>query len=253
MSLNKNSFRAIAIIGWLYFGAVFAASSGDFQAANQLYDTGKFSEAAAAYEKIEPKTAHVYYNLGNALFRDGKLGTALLNYERARRLAPRDPDILANLKFVEQRLGVDEVNTPSRGMQKLLRSAIESRTSSEWSAYELAALWLTVLAAGVCIFAPKLRTGFIVIAVACLMWFAVSTFALSYEVIDFRVAPRAIVVTPETEARFAPLSDSTVHFKVVEGTKVAIREDRGQWLFVERADGQQGWVKSDAISRIADL
>jgi tetratricopeptide (TPR) repeat protein len=253
MNLSKNNFRAIVVIGWLCFGTAFAASSGDFQAANQLYDTGKFAEAAAAYEKIEPKTAHVYYNLGNALFRDGKLGTALLSYERARHLAPRDPDILANLKFIEQRLGVDEVNTPSRAMQKLLRSAIESRTSSEWSAYELVALWLTVLAVGVCVFVPKFRTGFIVVAVACVMGFAVSTFALSYEVIDFRVAPRAIVIATKTEARFAPVADSTVHFKVAEGTKVAIREDRGQWLFVERADGQQGWVKSDAISRIADL
>jgi tetratricopeptide (TPR) repeat protein len=253
MNLSKNSFRTIAVIGWLCFGTAFAAPSGDFQAANQLYDAGKFAEAAAAYEKIEPKTAHAYYNLGNALFRDGKLGPALLNYERARRLAPRDPDILANLKFVEQRLGVDEVNTPPRAVQRLLRSAIESRTSSEWSANELVALWLAALAVGICVFVPKVRTGFIFIAVACLMGFAVSTFALSYEVIDFRVAPRAIVVTTETEARFAPVADSTVHFKLAEGTKVAIREDRGQWLFVERADGQQGWVKSDVVSRIADL
>jgi tetratricopeptide (TPR) repeat protein len=250
MNLNKNSFRAVVVVWWLCFGAAFATPSSDFQAANQFYDAGKFAEAAAAYEKIEPKTAHVYYNLGNALFREGKLGLALLNYERARRLAPRDPDILANLKFVEQRLGVDEVNTPPRAMQRLLRAAIESRTSSEWSANELVTLWLTALAVGVCVFVPKVRTGFVVVAVACLMGFAVSTFALSYEVIDLQVAPRAIVVTTETEARFAPVADATVHFKLAEGAKVAIREDRGQWLFVERADGQQGWVKSETIERV---
>jgi len=49
-------------------GAAFAAPSDDFKAANQLYNAGKFAEAAAAYEKIEPKTAYVYYNLGNAFF-----------------------------------------------------------------------------------------------------------------------------------------------------------------------------------------
>src|SRR5439155_26228316 len=82
----------------------------DFKAANALYDAGKFAEAASAYEKIEPKTASVYFNLGNACFRQDKLGWAVLNYERARRLEPRDPDILANLKFAAQRLGVDEAN-----------------------------------------------------------------------------------------------------------------------------------------------
>ena len=132
-----------------------ASPSDDFRAANQLYDAGKFAEAAAAYEKIEPKTAHVYYNLGNAWFRQGKLGEAILNYERARRLAPRDPDILANLKFAEQRLGVDEVNTPPRAIQRFLRSAIASRTASEWSVFELTALWLTVLAVGASIFLPR--------------------------------------------------------------------------------------------------
>ena len=52
------------------------------------------------------------------------------------------------------------------------------------------------------------------------------------------------------EARFAPLPDSTVHFKLAQGTAVSIKEDRGERLFIERADGQQGWVRRDAVERI---
>src|SRR5438093_4187938 len=108
----------------------------DFKAANALYDAGEFTKAASAFEKIEPKTASVYFNLGNAFFRQDKVGLALLNYERARRLAPRDPDILANLKFGEQRLGVDELSTPPTPYRRFLRSAVASRTPEEWSRYE---------------------------------------------------------------------------------------------------------------------
>ena len=43
---------------------------------------------------------------------------------------------------------------------------------------------------------------------------------------------------------------ATVLFQLEEGTKAFIREDRGQWLFIERADGQQGWVKAEALERI---
>jgi tetratricopeptide (TPR) repeat protein len=225
----------------------FAASVGDFKAANKLYDERKFPEAAATYEKIEPKTANVYYNLGNTRYREGKLGLAIVNYERARRLEPRDPDILANLKFAEQRLGVDEANTPPRAVQRFLRSVVGSHTPTEWSAFELVALWLTSLTVGGCIFLPRARTVFLVVAVAGFVGFAVTTFALGYETINSRTAPRAIVVTDETDARFAPLPESTVHFKLAEGTKIVIREDRGQWLLVERADGQEGWVKTDAV------
>jgi tetratricopeptide (TPR) repeat protein len=253
MNLRRNSFRIVAVIWLLGLRAAFAGPSDDFKAANQLYDAGRFAEAAAAYEKIEPKTAHAYYNLGNAWFRQGKLGLAILNYQQARRLAPRDPDILANLKFAEQRLGVDDVNAPPRVVQRFLRSVIESRTPTEWSVYELAALWLTALAVSACIYIPRSRTGFLGIAVVGFVGFALSAFAIGDEVLNEQTAPQAIVVAAGTEARFAPMPDSTVHFRIVEGTKVAVREDRGQWLLVERADGQQGWVTSETIGRIASF
>jgi hypothetical protein len=253
MNLRRLIYNAIILV-WLFGSlAAFAAPSDDFKAANQLYDTGKFAEAAAAYEKIEPKTAHVYYNLGNAWFRQSKLGLAVLNYARARQLAPRDPDILANLKFAQQRLGVDEINTPPRSLQRLLHSVIDSCTASEWSAGEIGGLWLLALAIGVRVYLPKIRRGVMIIAVASLVGFGLSTFALSYQVINDHTAPLAIVATGETEARFAPVPDSTVHFRLAEGTQVAIREDRGQWLFVERADGQQGWLKSETLGRITNF
>ena len=251
MTLKRNSFRILIVVWLLGLPAAMAAASDAFRNANELYDAGKFAEAAAAYEKIEPKTAYVYYNLGNAWFRQDKLGLAVLNYERARKLAPRDPDILANLKFAQQRLGVDEANTPPRAVQRFLRSVIASRTPTEWSVYELAALWLSALAIGAWIYFPRMRTGLLIIAAAGVAGFVASTFALSYQMINDHTAPAAIVMATSAEARFAPMPDSTIHFRLVEGTEVAVREDRGQWLFVERADGQQGWVKSEAISRIA--
>jgi hypothetical protein len=134
-----------------------------------------------------------------------------------------------------------------------LRSVIESCTANEWSAGELVGLWLLALAIGACVYLPKARTALLVIVVAGSLVFGFSSFALSNQVISNHTAPHAIVVAGETEARFAPLSDSTVHFRLAEGTRVSIREDRGQWLFVERADGQQGWVKAEAIGRIASF
>jgi hypothetical protein len=250
MNWKRNSFRISAVVWLVGLHVAFAGPGDDFKSANQLYDAGKFAEAATVYEKIEPKTAHVYYNLGNTHFRAGKLGLAILDYERARRLAPRDPDIVANLKFAEQRLGVDDVNAPPHAWQKFLRSIIESRSSTEWGMYELTALWLTALAMGACLYIPRLRTGLLVVAAAAFVGFAASAFALGDEVLRDRMSPAAVVVAGETDARFAPISDSTTHFKLIEGTRVVVREDRGQWLFVERADGQQGWVKSDAVERV---
>lgn len=223
------------------------ALADDFKSSNALYDAGKFAEAAAAYAQLSPKTVHVYFNLGNAWFRQDKPGLALLNYERARQLAPRDPDILANLKFAQQRLGVDEINTPPKPAVRFFLNAVRSRTLIEWAWYEVGALWLTLLAVAGCIWRPHWRTGFVVMVIVAVCVWSMVTMAL---ICQATAAPEAIVLATKTEARFAPLADGTVHFEVTEGTKVAIYEDRGSWWLVERADGRQGWVLSDAMDRV---
>jgi len=244
------TLRTIAGIWFLGLSAALAGPSGDFKSANQLYDAGKYAEAAAAYEKIEPKTANIYYNIGNAHYRLGQPGEAILNYRRAQLLSPRDPDILANLRFTEQRAGVNEVNAPSKVWQRVLQTAVFSRTLNEWAGYELASIWLTVMAIAAACWFRKGRTVFVVAAVACLAALALTAGVLVYRIAPARSAATAVVIVKHTDARFAPLADATVHFPLEEGTTVAINEDRGQWLFVERADGQQGWVNADTLGRI---
>lgn len=210
-----------------------------FALANGLYDAGKYAEAATAYEQIEPKTAPVYFNMGNALFRQEDFGHAVLNYERARQLAPRDPDVLANLRFARQRLGVEE-------QPRFIQRIVASRTIDEWGRYELVALWLTVFAVAGGIWLPRLRTGMFLVAAGAGVTMASSAGVLIW---DLRAPPAAIVIS-NAAARFAPTGDATVHFQLPEGAKVAIREDRGAWKYVERTDGQQGWVKSEVVEPV---
>ena len=79
--------------------------SAEFDQANKLYEEGKYSEAAAVYEKAVKAgqvSAALCFNLGNALFKAGQPGRALVWYRRAEALSPRDPDIQANLQFVRK-------------------------------------------------------------------------------------------------------------------------------------------------------
>ena len=78
--------------------SVLAATS--FEQANTLYEQGKFQEAAAVYEgviKSGRASSAVFFNLGNAYFKDGQLGRALMNYRMSERLDPRDPDVQAKV------------------------------------------------------------------------------------------------------------------------------------------------------------
>ena len=127
MNLRRNNFKVATIVWLLCLGAAFAAPSNDFKAANQLYDAGKFAEAAAAYGKIEPKTAPVYYNLGNTQYRMGAAAkdldglqetweTAIKSYERAASLNTNDVDAAFNLAFTKN--GVEQIKAFREAMRR---------------------------------------------------------------------------------------------------------------------------------------
>src|SRR5438874_1991601 len=64
----------------------FAQAKGDFTKANQEYAQGNFAEAISGYEALVGAgqwSANLFYDLGNAYFRVGDFGHAVLNYERA--------------------------------------------------------------------------------------------------------------------------------------------------------------------------
>ena len=122
-----------------------------------------------------------------------------------------------------------------------------SRTIRQWSAWVVAGVWVIMLLVAGAIWWPRWRTGLVIVAVVAGIGLALTVAALTDRVVS---VPPAIVLARRAEARFAPLPDATVHFQLGEGTKVLIREDRGQWWLVERCDGQQGWIKADVAERV---
>jgi len=130
-----------ALACFLLLSSAQAAPRDEFRAANQLYDAGQFAEGGGAYEKIEPKTAPVYFNLGTRLVPAEQTGSGASELRTSSPFVARDPDILANLKFAEQRLGVDEINASPKAIQRFLHSAVTSRTTEAWAGYEIAGLW----------------------------------------------------------------------------------------------------------------
>ena len=100
------------------------AGGGDFEGANQAYDQGKFSEAKAGYEKLAEAgewSANLFYNLGNADYRLGATGRAMLDYERALALYPAHPEARANLAVLRN------LNQPLAGTLEPLLGREEGR------------------------------------------------------------------------------------------------------------------------------
>ena len=77
----------------------------DFLRSLELFDMAKspeeFRESAKVLESFVADgfcNGAVYYNLGNAYYRAGDFGRAILNYRKAKHYLPRDPLLEANLQ-----------------------------------------------------------------------------------------------------------------------------------------------------------
>src|SRR6185369_16224644 len=115
----RPTFRTIPNLRWLLCVALTlvmatprqCARAADaavvFDAANKLYEQGKFSDAADTYEQLiksGQRSANAYFNLGTASFKAGQLGRAIAAYRLAERMTPRDPSLRAKLQFVRTKV-----------------------------------------------------------------------------------------------------------------------------------------------------
>src|SRR3954470_2052187 len=96
-----------------FIGSVSLFGNDLLQQADKTYDSRKYGEAIQCYEKLisEGFKAHqLYFNLGNAYYRDGQIGKAIYNYELALKMEPNDEDVRINLGIAASKT-IDKVDS----------------------------------------------------------------------------------------------------------------------------------------------
>ena len=222
-----------------------------FDAANKLYEQGRFAEAVPGYQQLIDAgagSATVYFNLGNAYYKTGQIGRSIAAYRQAERLAPREPNIQFNLNFARKRVAIGE--PPARPFLDRILGAL---TLDEWTALAAAAVWVTflLLALGELREASRhwaRRYALITGAAILLLGAAVAGAAIQ----RFRPS-EAVVAVPEALVRSGPLEEAKVLHHFRDGTEVRWLDqkrvaDAATWFQVRNSSGQLGWVKDDQLA-----
>ncbi len=135
-----------------FFVFSLSAYGNPLAEANALYNLGDYTAAAQAYENIkasEGDAPELYYNLGNAYFKQSQWAKAILNYERALLLVPNDADVRANLALAQSKI-TDQI----RSNESLLSNVWNVRLANLLSANAWA--WISIVsfcAVLLCVFA----------------------------------------------------------------------------------------------------
>ena len=172
------------------------------------------------------------YNSANAYARSGKTALAVLAYERARVLAPTDPDLRWNLHRVREAAGLPE--RPESWLQQYGRFANPNLL------YWIGIAGL-VLAGGCILALPLKRRLRGVLAAGALVGFAAvgasainaaATFSVLSESIALRQAPASV----------SPVAGADPLFQVPAAASVRVLDRHGDFELIRDSQGREGWV-----------
>ncbi len=221
-----------------------------FYKGNSYYEDGQYNEAIEEYIKLPAmgmESGNLYYNLGNSYFKKGELGKAILYYERAKRLIPRDSDLKSNYNF-----SVSLIKYSRSGETTLWsRTALpifDFLTINEITMLLSFLFVLAVLFLMIRMFVPASRKLMIFLVSFSLIIIILLSISLSDKISLSN--KDSIVLSESTEARFEPIESATTHFTLYEGMKIQLIHSKEEWNKIKRPDGKIGWIRARDMEKI---
>jgi len=220
-----------------------------FFKANQAYKENRFQEAVDGYKQLAEsghKNGHLCYNLGNAYFRLNELGRAILYYERARLLIPRDADLNFNLRHAGDRIQ-DAVPRP-QAFLSMTFFWLNSLTLDElfWGFVILNILFWGILFSRLFF---RSEWTYYIFVVFMIVWFIAGiSFGLKWY--QVKTDNRAVILEPEVSVMAGPDIQDTLLFKLHAGTIVDCERSEDGWHLIHLSDKKRGWVVSKEIEKI---
>lgn len=245
----------ISILMLVILANVVNAAVASLATANKLYTQKQYREAAEVYETIiksEGVAPELYYNLGNAYFKSNELAKAILNYERALRIAPGYDDAKFNLAFANQKV-IDNVEmTDSFFLKKWLNGLMKTLTSNGWFYASVTLFIIALIAFLVFVFGSSriIRKSFFYVGVISLLISVGSIIFSAVRKTQMENRREAIIMSGVVVIKSAPDRSGTDLYQLHEGTKITVIETLGNWYEVRLGNGNVGWVEDNTVERI---
>lgn len=227
-------------------------SAALFAQGNAKYQAGDYSGAGSLYRQLVDSGVNsgiVYYNLGNACFKQKRIGPAIYYWEKALVRLPRDPDIEANLELANL-LVVDRVETPADPLLiRWLHAATRFFTLEQESWIVLILFLITNVLFALFKLARNRGAAIRALVAACI--FALLCLApalsLSWKVYQSVSLKKGIVIPEKVDIRSGPGIQNITVFTIHEGTSLQVHKQVNGWYQVSLPNGWSGWLPADSV------
>lgn len=225
-----------------------------FDSANVAYTEGRYSEAQEGYELIVEEHLHFQseFNLGNTYFKQGKLGLALLHFERAKQLNPSDSDLENNLILANARV-IDRIEAlPTAGIEDMWEQLMSPGRYVLWFRLMIVFWTLGFILLAWRIWQSSIGNRRISSTVGgALLAVGIIFICLAYgssKRID--QSQEGIIMVNQANVLSEPSLSATTLFVLHEGTKVRILQEVDGQYEVVIANGNVGWLTVGSLEEI---
>lgn len=222
---------------------------------NKAY-TGKFyQQAIDCYLKVIAsgyEAPELYYNLGNAYYKSEDYASAILYFEKAKKLKPADEDINFNLKVANTKITDKIDDVPDFFLIRWYNGIANLFSFNTWAALGIIMIVIFFSVLSVFLFSRILRVRKVSFWTSTVLFIITIIFFVfaQTQYNSINNTTEAIIFSPSVTAKSSPDSNSTDLFVIHEGTKVKVIDVIGEWSEIKIANGSLGWVNTSVFKII---
>jgi tetratricopeptide (TPR) repeat protein len=239
----------------LFSSLAFSQPNQTFNEANEAYADDEFEKAIELYSRVLNQgliSPELYFNLGNAYYKQNDLANAIYHYEKALQLRPNDKDVLENLEIANTQT-IDKIeDPPESNLNALLFDITHLLTVNTWAwvsiAFSLCFGFFIVLYFNSSTSRAKRRN--FVLASLCVLCGILSFGFGRFQNQVLENQSYAIMFEDQVNVLVEPNPRSEVNFQLNKGTKVNTGSTFRDFTEIELPDGSEGWVPTSSFKQL---
>jgi len=223
--------------------------------ANNAYNQGLYDSALSTYDIVIAdgiESGELYYNMGNAYYKNNDIASAILYFEKAKKLLPNDEDIQYNLNIANSMI-VDKIEkVPELFYHQWWNYIYNIIGVDAWAIFALISFSLLIVTIGLFIMSKKRGNRKLSFYVGVLfLIITITSSALASQKYYLNIEHKeAIVFTSSITVKSSPTQNSVDLFVIHDGTKVKIIDSIDNWVEIKIQNGSTGWLPKKSIKEI---
>ncbi|MFQ5499322.1 MAG: tetratricopeptide repeat protein [Candidatus Zixiibacteriota bacterium] len=225
----------------------------EFEMANKFYEQRDYESAIRMYRSVlnqGVESAPLHFNLGNAYFKDGDLGRAVLYYMKARRLDPSDVDISHNLEFARRYSRVQMEGVKLNPVSSFFESVVAGYRLDvmAWvsSIFFVMVICLIAVMKALSLSSPVVRIFVVISLTLAVVASSLTTFKYRTDYLT----RRAVIVAEEAPVFTGPSEQADQELDAAPGLIVEILGESDGFYNVLFENKRRGWLQKQLVAEI---